>query len=265
MLKTRDRVLLEGLHQKFLHLEKSVGAKATDFLPYQKELHELQEALLSLHTHENPEVANLAGIAGHLKVDMSLKHLIGFSLPLERLLNKKLEDSDFLVSFKDRESKALPALPVVFVLDNIRSAFNVGSIFRTAECLHIQGLYLCGYTPLPEQDKVAKSAMGTENKIPWFEENRTLECLQKLKTQGYHLVALETSAEAVDLYSDFKSQPTAFIFGNERFGLGPEILTLVDEVRIVPLRGMKNSLNVGVTAAVVGFEWMRQWNTNSKP
>ncbi|HWU44716.1 MAG TPA: TrmH family RNA methyltransferase, partial [Bdellovibrio sp.] len=68
-----------------------------------------------------------------------------------------------------------------------------------------------------------------------------------------------TAASAVDLFSDFPTEPTAFILGNERFGLDPEILKLIDEVRIIPLRGRKNSLNVGVTAAIAGFEWMRQW------
>lgn len=265
MLTTHERALLEKLHQEFLALEKSLAPQEKDFLACQGALAHLQESLTQLHTHPNPQIARLAGIAGHLTPQMTLKHFIGFMLPLERLLNKKLEDGDFLVTTQDREEKVLSPLPLVFVLDNMRSAFNVGSIFRTAECLNIQGLYLCGYTPLPEQDKVAKSAMGTESHVPWHEEKRALDCVQKLKSQGYRLVALETSPQATEIYEDFTLTPTAFLFGNERFGLGDEVLALVDEVRIIPLRGMKNSLNVGVTAAIAGFEWMRQWNTQSKP
>ncbi|MNL17976.1 tRNA (guanosine(18)-2'-O)-methyltransferase [compost metagenome] len=152
-------------------------------------------------------------------------------------------------------------LPLVFVLDNIRSAFNVGSIFRTAECVGAERVILCGYTPTPAQAQVEKTAMGTQDYIDWEEGGKLFECLESLKENGYRIVALETTATAQDLYEPFEREPTAFILGNERFGLDPEILKVIDETRIIPLRGRKNSLNVGVTAAVAGFEWMRQWQS----
>ncbi|WP_374032774.1 RNA methyltransferase [Bdellovibrio bacteriovorus] len=194
----------------------------------------------------------------HLTPGMTLKHFVSYAVPFERLLHKNLQDDEFLVVENDRE-QAESKLPLVFVLDNIRSAFNVGSIFRTAECLGAEKIYLCGYTPLPTQWKVEKTAMGTQEYLSWEEAPKLLECLEELKDEGYRIVALETAASASDLFEKFESEPTAFVLGNERFGLDPEVLKIIDEVRIIPLRGRKNSLNVGVTAAVAGFEWMRQW------
>lgn len=254
-LNSQDKKSLEEIHKLFIELEKS----SRDFSFSAPLLESLKEKILALAASENPDVSRLSDLQRHLTPQMTLKHFVAYVIPFERLLHKNLQDDDFLIIENDKSEKAQESLPLVFVLDNIRSAFNVGSIFRTAECLGAEKIFLCGYTPNPTQWKVEKTAMGTQEHLAWEESPHILECLESLKDQGYRLVALETAQSATDLYEEFSPKPTAFILGNERFGLDPEILKLIDEVRIVPLRGRKNSLNVGVTAAIAGFEWMRQW------
>lgn len=262
-MQIQDKKSLEEILELFLRLEKSSGDSAFDAT----DLKNLKALIQELALSTDPSVQRLADSEKHLTPSMTLKHFVAFAIPFERLLNKVLQDDDFLIVENDRfqvNPETPPEkLPLVFVLDNIRSAFNVGSILRTAECLAAEKVLLCGYTPLPTQTKVSKTAMGTQDHVTWVEAGKLLECLEELKDEGYRLVALETAQMAQDLYEDFEPEPTAFILGNERFGLDPEILKVIDEVRIVPLRGQKNSLNVGVTAAVAGFEWMRQWRKNS--
>ncbi|UXR63760.1 RNA methyltransferase [Bdellovibrio bacteriovorus] len=254
-LSAQDKKSLEEIHQLFLKLEKSSG----DFSFEASALKELKAKILALSASGNPDVSRLSPLEKHLTDSMTLKHFVSYSIPFERLLHKNLQDDEFLVIENDKDATPQEKLPLVFVLDNIRSAFNVGSIFRTAECLGASKIYLCGYTPLPTQWKVEKTAMGTQEYLEWEEAPKLLECLEELKDEGYRIVALETAASATDLYEAFDMEPTAFVLGNERFGLDPEVLKVIDEVRIIPLRGRKNSLNVGVTAAVAGFEWLRQW------
>lgn len=256
-MSPQEKKSLDEIHQLFLELEKS----SKDFSFAATPLQQLKNCIQALASATTPDIARLATLEKHLVPDMTLKHFVSFSIPFARALHKTLQDDEFLILENDQLTNAQEKLPLVFVLDNIRSAFNVGSIFRTAECLGVEKVYLCGYTPLPTQWKVEKTAMGTQEYQAWQEGGKLFECLETLKEEGYQLIALETTASATDLYEDFISEPTAFILGNERFGLDPEILKLIDEVRIVPLRGRKNSLNVGVTAAVAGFEWMRQWRT----
>lgn len=260
-LALQDKKSLEEIHRLFLKLEKSTDQNIVDFSFAESELKNLKNKIKDLASSSDPDVARLSEVEKHLVVSMTLKHFVSFAIPFERLLHKNLQDDDFLIVENDKAATPAERLPLVFVLDNIRSAFNVGSIFRTAECLGAEKIYLCGYTPNPTQWKVEKTAMGTQEYLPWEEVSHLQECLIQLKSRGYRIVALETAAHAVDLYETFAPTPTAFVLGNERFGLDPEALKALDEVRIIPLRGRKNSLNVGVTAAIAGFEWMRQWRT----
>ncbi len=259
MLSPQDRKFLEDIHRLFLKIEKSAAPNVVDFSFAATDLNNLKAKIKNLSESTNPDVSRLADLEKHLVLNMNLKHFTSFAIPFERLLHKNLQDDDFLVIENDKDSSPEEKLPLVFVLDNIRSAFNVGSIFRTAECLGAEKIYLCGYTPTPTQWKVEKTAMGTQEHIAWEEAPKLIDCLNELREKGYRIVALETTSHAVDLYEPFDTSATAFILGNERFGLDPEIIKYLDEVRIIPLRGRKNSLNVGVTAAIAGFEWMRQW------
>lgn len=260
LLSAQDKKKLEAIHKLFLEIEKSTPLNATNFSFHSSKLETLKGLIKSLGSSENPDVSRLAELERHLVIKMTLKHFVSFAVPVERLLQKSIQDKDFLVLEDDAIENRHTPLPLIFVLDNIRSAFNVGSIFRTAECLGVKKVFLCGYTPTPEQIKVEKTAMGTQGYLDWEHISRLLDCIDLLKSQDYRIIALETAAEAQQLYAPFDPIPTAFILGNERFGLGSEVLNTIDEVRVIPLRGRKNSLNVGVSAAIAGFEWMRQWS-----
>lgn len=265
-LSTENLKKLELLWQKLRQIETLwnqeilKGGKDPGFLSAQI-LAELQPFFqgFDLNTALSFELQKCLEIEKHLKASLSLKQFLMFLLPIERLLQKNLTDEDFLVNTTDQQSKAIQKIPLVVVLDHIRSSFNVGSILRTCECFGVSEVILIGYTPTPENSKTQKAAMGVESYIKWSSQAELAVALEDLKKQGYRLVALETSQKAKPLYADFSKTPTAFVLGNERFGLGPDCLRLCDEIREIPLSGIKNSLNVGTTAAIAISEWKRQY------
>lgn len=151
--------------------------------------------------------------------------------------------------------------PVCVILDDIRSGHNVGSIFRTADALGIDKIYLAGFTPAPEDKfgrinkEIAKVALGAEKAVNWEATKKISAIIKKLKTEKYKVIAVEQRVGAKD-YKDFKfgessaDCPTAFIFGNEIIGLSEKILSVCDEVVQIPMRGKKESLNVSVAFGI---------------
>ncbi len=200
--------------------------------------------------------------AKHLSPQMTLKHFQSLIVPLERELQKNPSDEDFLITTLDKEySEAqLQKIPLHLALDNWRSAFNVGSLFRTADGLGIEHLHLCGYTATPENRAVQKTALGSDKCVSWSYSEKTLSKLEKLKSEGFYLIAFETSTKAKKLEDNFPRTKSVLLFGNERFGLNPEEIKACDEIRNIPMQGMKNSLNVSVCAALAIYEWKKQWN-----
>lgn len=197
--------------------------------------------------------------AKHLSPQMTLRHFQSLIVPLERELQKNPSDEDFLVTDQDRKNKNRQTIPLHIALDNWRSAFNVGSLFRTADGLGVEHLHLLGYTATPENPAVQKTALGSHHVVAWNSSGKTPEELKNLKTRGFRLIAFETSPQAKNLEAPFVAEKTVFLFGNERFGLNSEDLKTCDEVRIIPMSGVKNSLNVSVCAALAIYEWKKQW------
>lgn len=257
-MNPKDLKALQYIHKLMLDLEKS--AQDQHFNP--ESLEDIQSSLQEFVIHEEHAFQKIAAIAPHLHPGMTLKQFASWIVPVERLLQKELRDDEFLIYSEDSSQKTIEKIPLVFVLHNLRSAFNVGSIFRTAECFGVSKIYLCGYTPLPTQDKLAKTSMGTSQLIEWEEVPKITDILKTLRAENYHVVGLETTSHAVPLQNDFAKNPTAFVLGNERFGLDPEALNLCNEVRKIDLRGQKNSLNVSVAAAIATYEFSRQWSSN---
>lgn len=143
---------------------------------------------------------------------------------------------------------------IYLILHNIRSAYNVGSIFRTADAVGVSKIYLCGYTPTPLDEKISKTALGAEKNIPWEQCKQTWRLLDNLKKEGIQIVALEQDQKAVD-YRQFKPEfPLALVLGNEVSGLSKEILKYVDKIIAIPMYGQKESLNVGVAAGIALFK-----------
>ncbi|MFA6198115.1 MAG: RNA methyltransferase [Patescibacteria group bacterium] len=148
-------------------------------------------------------------------------------------------------------------IELVLVLPNIRSRFNVGSIFRTADGAGVNKIYLCGITPTPPHDKIAKVALGAETTVPWEYARQTAQLLKRLKNASYHIVALEQSAHSI-LYTSFRPKgKIALVLGNEVTGLPKQWLSLCDTVIDIPMRGRKESLNVSVAAGVAIFHILK--------
>jgi 23S rRNA (guanosine2251-2'-O)-methyltransferase len=202
----------------------------------------------------------LAASAAHLHDQVSLQHFYGCVVPFERLSSRALRDDEFLVQEGDAIDKVVKRVPLKLIAENIRSAFNVGALFRTSECLGVSEIVLCGYTPGPDDDKTTRTAMGTSEMVPWRRVDRAQTACEELRQEGYTIVALETSANAVSLHDfSFAGGPLAFVLGNERFGIEGDTLSAVDSVCRIPVRGLKNSMNVGVAYGIAAFEWLRQY------
>jgi 23S rRNA (guanosine2251-2'-O)-methyltransferase len=142
---------------------------------------------------------------------------------------------------------------VEVMLDNIRSAWNVGSIFRTADGCGIKRLYLCGITPTPENSKVRRTSLGAEQAIKWTRLKNGVILAQELKTHGYALWAMEDLPGAIPLYQnkiDNQSSPIVIILGNEVAGIDPGIIEICDKVISIPMLGKKRSYNVAVAFGI---------------
>jgi len=143
---------------------------------------------------------------------------------------------------------------IYLILHNIRSAYNVGSIFRTADAAGVKKIYLCGYTPTPDNRKVVKTSLGAEKYVPWEYHKQTWQLLKKLKIKKIHIIALEQTKKSVD-YRQFKPKfPIALMTGNEVRGLSKKILTYTDKIIAIPMYGRKESLNVAVAAGIALYK-----------
>jgi tRNA G18 (ribose-2'-O)-methylase SpoU len=191
----------------------------------------------------------------------SIREFLEFSVPLERRLGQELTDLEILK--QDGLRSTIQKQPLYLILDNLRSSFNVGSIFRTAECFGVKKILLCGYTATPDNDKVRKTAMGTVEFVEWQHFEKTEEAIEILRDQDIRIYALETVETAKEVSSIVFQQPAALLLGNEALGISQDILELAEEIVSIPLAGWKNSLNVGVTAAIACYEVVRQWEKNS--
>jgi 23S rRNA (guanosine2251-2'-O)-methyltransferase len=143
------------------------------------------------------------------------------------------------------------------LLDNIRSAWNVGSIFRTSEGFGVEHLYLCGITATPESANLSKTALGAENNLAWSHHKNSVVLVEQLAGEGYLIWALETNpgAKPVSLMEDSadevrKSQGIVLVVGNEEAGVDPGLLNLCHEIFFLPMHGRKKSLNVSVAYAI---------------
>ena len=149
------------------------------------------------------------------------------------------------------EYKAIEKLPIVVVLDNVRSGHNVGSLFRTIDCLGLEHLHLCGICPRPPHKEINKSAIGADASVEWTYWDDTEDCIEALKSKGYTCIAVEQTDESVELGEFKPTGPVALILGNEVMGVEEEVLELVDAAIEIPQYGTKHSFNVSVCAGIV--------------
>ncbi len=157
------------------------------------------------------------------------------------------------------EMKQADKVPVIAVLENIRSAYNVGSVFRTADAFLLEAIYLTGYTALPGHKEIKKTALGAEDSVHWQHFNNAAEAIKQLKEKGYKVFAVEQARESILLNKskiDFKDK-TALIFGNEVTGVEEATIALCDGCLEIPQFGTKHSLNIATAAGVVFWEIVR--------
>ncbi len=158
------------------------------------------------------------------------------------------------------ETRERSRLPVVVILENVRSAFNVGLIFRLCDCVNIQELILAGITPYPGVSKHATNRIrktgvgGSVEVLPWRHVDDPIAEVQRLKQQGWRVVVLEQGSGSVQWNDADLCTPLALVFGHEREGVTDEIIMLADEISELPVRGITNSLNVALCAAAVLYE-----------
>lgn len=149
--------------------------------------------------------------------------------------------------------------PLVIVLDNIRSMHNVGSVLRTADGFRIKKVCLCGITGTPPNAEIHKTALGAEDSVEWGYYPTTLECVRELQAQGYAIVSVEQVEGSTSMLEWRESRPTALILGNEVKGVAQEVVDASDYCLEIPQYGTKHSFNVSCTAAMVMWEFFRQF------
>ncbi len=147
----------------------------------------------------------------------------------------------------------------ILILDNVRSVYNVGAIFRTAEAAGISKIYLIGYTPTPvdrfgrERGDVAKAALGAQKMIQWEKKEKSIPLIRALQKDGFTVIAIEQDKKSVDYKKVKPKLKTAFILGNEVSGLSKTVLDEVDVISEIPMQGRKESLNVSVSTGIAIF------------
>ena len=203
------------------------------------------------------ESKRLLKIAHLLQPGASARTVQAALVPLERVDKRvKVTDAEMGIRSVDTPRPADRAAYVV-VADNLRSAFNAGGVFRTADFFGAEKLVLCGYTPGPENPQVVKTALGADETTPWERANDVREAIDRLRAEGRRIYALETADGARDISTFTPEFPCALLLGNERFGLDPDVVAMADEVLEIRSHGRKNSLNV-VSAFAVAAAFFRK-------
>jgi len=154
------------------------------------------------------------------------------------------------------------------LLDNIRSAWNVGSILRSADGFGFAHAYLCGITPTPEKEAVTKTSLGAEDSVTWSYHKDAVKLIKGLKKEGWHISALEDDNRAIAITSKFKSgakenasdQKSVLIVGNEIVGVDPGLLDLCERIFYIPMWGEKKSFNVAIAFSIAAFQMQKGEN-----
>ena len=154
----------------------------------------------------------------------------------------------------------IPRNPVHVVLDNFRSAYNVGSVFRTADAGAVEHLHLCGMSAHPPHRKIEKTSLGAFDYVPWTYYERTSLALDRIRALNVPIVAVEVTENALSHTQFHWPKPVALVFGNEVTGINEKTLEQCDTVVRIAMRGYKNSINVATAVGVILFEVLRQWN-----
>ena len=155
--------------------------------------------------------------------------------------------------------EGIKPIPVAILLNDVRSLYNVGAFFRTADAAACEKLLLCGITGRPPKKGIAKTALGSEETVPWEHHADACAAVRSLRARNYEIAAVETSVHAVDLFDWQPDFPVCILFGHEVDGLAPALLDLCDTHVRIPMLGRKHSLNVATAGGVVIYELLRKY------
>ena len=173
---------------------------------------------------------------------------------MRKLKNKELNRLN-LEEFKNKKK-----VPIIIVLDNVRSAHNVGSVFRTSDVFLIEKIILCGICPIPPKNEIRKTALGSTESVDWSYTEKSIDCIKALKDDGYKIASIEQADNSTNLqdFSIDKHQKIALVFGNEVNGVNDEIVQMSDTVIEIPQHGTKHSFNVSVSVGIILWDLCRK-------
>ena len=168
-------------------------------------------------------------------------------------------NTEEIIRLTPEEFKETPKIPLVVILDNVRSLHNVGSVFRTSDAYCVEKVILCGITATPPNAEIHKSALGAEFSVDWAYYKETTEAVNELKQAGYTVLAIEQAHDSInmDTFKAEKGNKYAIILGNEVKGVQQSVIDLSDDCLELPQFGTKHSLNVSVTAGIVIWEFAK--------
>ncbi len=155
--------------------------------------------------------------------------------------------------YREEEAANIERIPVVVVLENVRSLYNVGSIFRTSDAVAVEKIWLTGFTGKPPRKEIDKTALGAVQTVPWEYEKDSLKVVKNLKNDGYTIAVLEHCHESENIFTYRPLGKTALILGNEVFGVTDEVAARADVALEIPMFGVKQSLNVSVAYGIAVY------------
>jgi tRNA G18 (ribose-2'-O)-methylase SpoU len=180
--------------------------------------------------------------------------MTGKGKPVKGDMETSFEVRSFDAQISLEEYNKLPKNPLYIILDNLRSAFNVGAIFRLCDTMRVSGLFLCGYTAFPPHKKLEKTSLGAIDFVPWKKFEHTRDAVGYLQQKGIPVWAAETTSLSRSYLSVEYPHEIGIVFGNEAYGVSRDIMEICDNLIEIPLFGFKNSLNVATSCAVIGFK-----------
>jgi tRNA G18 (ribose-2'-O)-methylase SpoU len=173
---------------------------------------------------------------------------------MRKLTHDEIAEKRFTLESLNKQER----FPIVVLLDNIRSLYNVGSIFRTSDGARIAKLILCGYTPQPPRKEIEKTALGATKSVPWEYFNDAYAAIAALKSQGIRICVLEHTDKSVPYYSLIRDNfPLCLVIGNEITGVSKGIIAQADMSVEIPMFGIKQSLNAAVAYGIALFEFVK--------
>jgi tRNA G18 (ribose-2'-O)-methylase SpoU len=179
---------------------------------------------------------------------------------VENLIRKLLHSELLEKRISHEMAFSVKKFPVLLIIDSIRSVYNIGSIFRSADSAGIEGIMLCGYSPTPPREDITKTALGADETVAWTYHKDCRDVIKECKEKGYTVLAVELTNQGI-AYDALTSQhfPLALVVGNEVSGIDDSVLALCDGAIEIPMYGVKHSLNVAVASGIIMYEAVRAY------